>query len=94
MLFAASIFSWAIIIQKIRLFRNIKKLSDEFDSIFWSGKSIKEIQAEFLESESFPIKNVFDEDAPVAYDDINFSYDPKHHDPRGRIFSIGVNYNM
>ena len=60
MLFAASIFSWAIIIQKIRLFRNIKKLSDEFDSIFWSGKSIKEIQAEFLESESFPVKNVFD----------------------------------
>ena len=61
MLFAASIFSWAIIIQKIRLFRNIKKLSDEFDSIFWSGKSIKEIQAEFLDSESFPVKNVFDE---------------------------------
>ena len=61
MLFAASIFSWAIIIQKIRLFRNIKKLSDEFDSIFWSGKSIKEIQAEFLESESFPVKKVFDE---------------------------------
>ena len=61
MLFAASIFSWAIIIQKIRLFRNIKKLSDEFDSIFWSGKSIKEIQAKFLESESFPVKNVFDE---------------------------------
>jgi biopolymer transport protein TolQ len=61
MLFAASIFSWAIIIQKIRLFRNIKKLSDEFDTIFWSGKSIKEIQAEFLESESFPVKNVFDE---------------------------------
>ncbi len=61
MLFAASIFSWAIIIQKIRLFRNIKKLSDEFDSIFWSGKSIKQIQAEFLESESFPVKNVFDE---------------------------------
>ena len=61
MLFAASIFSWAIIIQKIRLFRNIKKLSDEFDSIFWSGKSIKEIQAEFLDSETFPVKNVFGE---------------------------------
>ena len=61
MLFAASIFSWAIIIQKIRLFRNIKKLSDEFDSIFWSGKSIKEIKDEFYESESFPVKNVFDE---------------------------------
>ena len=61
MLFAASIFSWAIIIQKIRLFKNIKKLSDEFDSIFWSGKSIKDIQVEFSDSESFPVKNVFDE---------------------------------
>ena len=61
MLFAASIFSWAIIIQKIRLFRNIKKLSDEFDTVFWSGKSIKEIQAEFLDSDTFPVKNVFDE---------------------------------
>ena len=61
LLFAASIFSWAIIIQTIRLFRNMKKLRDEFDSIFWSGKSIKEIQAEFLESELFPVKNVFDE---------------------------------
>ena len=40
------------------------------------------------------VKNVFDEDAPVAYDDINWSYDPKHHDPRGRIFSLGINYNM
>ncbi len=40
------------------------------------------------------VKNVFDEDAPVAYDNINWSYDPKHHDPRGRIFSLGINYNM
>ena len=40
------------------------------------------------------VKNAFDEDAPVAYDLINWSYDPKHHDPRGRIFSLGINYNM
>ena len=40
------------------------------------------------------VKNAFDEDAPVAYDNINWSYDPKHHDPRGRIFSLGINYNM
>ena len=47
MLFAASIFSWAIIIQKIKLFKKIKELSNNFDSVFWSGKSIKEIQKEF-----------------------------------------------
>ena len=61
MLFAASIFSWAIIIQKIRLFKKIKELSDNFESVFWSGKSIKAIQLEFQDIEDFPVKNVFDE---------------------------------
>ena len=61
MLFAASIFSWAIIIQKIKLFKKIKVLSNNFDSVFWSGKSIKEIQKEFQDEEDFPVKSVFDE---------------------------------
>ena len=61
MLFAASIFSWAIIIQKIKLFKKIKELSNNFDSVFWSGKSIKEIQKEFQNEEDFPVKSVFDE---------------------------------
>ncbi|MFN2329343.1 MAG: TonB-dependent receptor domain-containing protein, partial [Chromatocurvus sp.] len=30
-------------------------------------------------------KNITDEEAPALYDAANFSYDPKHHDPRGRI---------
>ena len=30
-------------------------------------------------------KNLTDEDAPKLYDAANFSYDPKHHDPRGQI---------
>jgi biopolymer transport protein TolQ len=61
MLFAASIFSWAIIIQKIRLFKKIKELSDNFESVFWSGKSIKAIQLEFQDIEDFPVKNIFEE---------------------------------
>ena len=61
MLFAASIFSWAIIIQKIKLFKKIKELSNNFDSVFWSGKSIKEIQKEFQDEEDFPTKSIFDE---------------------------------
>lgn len=31
-------------------------------------------------------KNITDEEAPRLYDAANFSYDPKHHDPRGQIF--------
>lgn len=37
-------------------------------------------------------KNVFDEEPPVVYDAANLSYDPKHHDPRGRMFYARVSY--
>ena len=40
------------------------------------------------------VKNAFDEDVPVVFDDANWSYDPKHHDPRGRIFSLGLKYSL
>ena len=42
-LFASSIFSWTIIIHKIRLFRSLKEISKQFEEEFWSGRSIKEI---------------------------------------------------
>ena len=29
-------------------------------------------------------------DGPIVYDAANFSYDPKHHDPRGRLFYFGL----
>ena len=35
-------------------------------------------------------KNLFDEEAPRAYDGVNFSFDPKHHDPRGRLWYGGI----
>ena len=40
------------------------------------------------------LKNAFDEDVPLVFDDTNFSYDPKHHDPRGRMFTLGVKYAL
>ncbi len=38
------------------------------------------------------LKNAFDEEVPWVFDDTNWSYDPKHHDPRGRMFTLGVKY--
>lgn len=38
--------------------------------------------------------NAFDEDPPEVYDAANFSYDPKHHDPRGRLFYIRGAYTF
>ena len=39
-------------------------------------------------------KNVFDELPPQVFDASNFSYDPKHHDPRGRLVYARVRMNF
>jgi biopolymer transport protein TolQ len=38
-LIVCSIYSWAVIIEKIRLFKKINKSSEEFEEKFWSSKS-------------------------------------------------------
>ena len=40
------------------------------------------------------INNAADEKAPIVYDAANFSYDPKHHDPRGRSTYIGFKITL
>ena len=39
MLIACSIYSWAIIIDKIRLFKKINQSTEEFETKFWNSKS-------------------------------------------------------
>ena len=40
------------------------------------------------------VKNATDEEPPRAYDGVNFSYDPKHHDPRGRTYYVNAAYRF
>ena len=72
-LFAASIFSWTIIIHKILLFRSLVKKSKEFETEFWSGRSLKEINLSVALLEESPIKYVFEE----AVDEIEKSNESK-----------------
>ena len=60
-LFAASIYSWTIIIHKIRLFRSLSKKSKEFETEFWSGRSLKDISSSVAALDESPIKYVFEE---------------------------------
>ena len=39
MLIACSIYSWAVIIEKYRLFKKINKSTEEFETKFWNSKS-------------------------------------------------------
>lgn len=50
------------------------------------GDDLAEITVGFI--------NLFDEEPPAVYDAANFSYDPKHHDPRGRLFYIRGAYTF
>ena len=38
-LIVCSIYSWAIIIEKLRLFKKMNKLSEQFEEKFWNSKS-------------------------------------------------------
>ena len=58
-LFSASIFSWTIIIYKIRLFKSLAKLSKSFEEIFWSGKSLKSISIDASDLSDSPLRAVF-----------------------------------
>ena len=43
---------------------------------------------------TFGVINMFDEAPPEVYDAANFSYDPKHHDPRGRLVYVRAAYTF
>ena len=38
--------------------------------------------------------NALDEEVPLVYDAANWSYDAKHHDPRGRMVYVGLKYSI
>lgn len=58
-LVAASIWSWAIIIDKFRRMRAIKKGADVFEETFWSGNSLDDILGKVGRSPDNPLARVF-----------------------------------
>jgi len=45
-------------------------------------------------SVSLGVINLFDDEPPFVVDGANFSYDPKHHDPRGRVIYLKGSYSF
>ena len=58
-LIAASVYSWAIIIDKFRLFKKINKSSDEFEEKFWKSKSAESFYNSLSSNTDDPMTNVF-----------------------------------
>ena len=58
-LIAASIFSWALIFEKYRLFQKIEKSTNSFEEKFWKSKSAENFYNNFANREKDPIANIF-----------------------------------
>ena len=58
-LIASSIYSWALIIEKYRLFKKINKTSEEFENKFWKSKSAETFYNNLPQNIDDPMANVF-----------------------------------
>ena len=59
LLVASSIYSWAIIIEKYRLFKKINQSSEEFENKFWKSKSAESFYNILPQDMNDPMANVF-----------------------------------
>ncbi len=58
-LIAASVFSWALIIDKLRLFKKINLSSDEFEDKFWRSKSAESFYNNMSDNPEDPMTTMF-----------------------------------
>ncbi len=59
LLIASSIYSWAIIIEKYRLFKKINQSSEEFEDKFWKSRSAESFYNNLPQDMDDPMANVF-----------------------------------
>ena len=58
-LIVSSIYSWALIIEKYRLFKKINKTSEEFENKFWKSRSAESFYNNLPDKIDDPMANVF-----------------------------------
>jgi len=58
-LIAASVYSWALIFEKYRLFAKIEKTTEDFEKKFWKSKSAESFYNSLSNKEKDPLANIF-----------------------------------
>jgi len=58
-LIAASVFSWALIFEKYRLFKKIEKSTNNFEEKFWKSRSAESFYNSLTNREKDPLANIF-----------------------------------
>jgi biopolymer transport protein TolQ len=58
-LLAASVWSWAIIVDKSMLFARVKRQMDRFEEVFWSGQSLEDLYRSLSRNKTAGLASVF-----------------------------------
>ena len=58
-LIAASVYSWALIFEKYKLFKRIEKSTTSFEEKFWKTRSAESFYNSFTNREKDPVGNIF-----------------------------------
>ena len=58
-LIAASVYSWALIFEKYKLFKKIEKSTTSFEEKFWKSRSAENFYNNFVNREKDPVANIF-----------------------------------
>ena len=58
-LIAASVYSWALIFEKYRLFKRIDKSTSSFEDKFWKSRSAESFYNSFTNKEKDPLASIF-----------------------------------
>ena len=58
-LLAASVYSWALIFEKYRLFKRIDKSTSSFEDKFWKSRSAESFYNSFTNKDKDPVGNIF-----------------------------------
>jgi len=59
LLIVSSVYSWAIIFEKIKMFRKISKSTEEFENKFWKSKSAESFYNNLPNNLDDPMANIF-----------------------------------
>jgi biopolymer transport protein TolQ len=89
-LIVSSIYSWAIIFEKIKLFKKINKSSEEFEEKFWKSKSAENFYNS-LSNINDPMQNIFKNSMQVL---LKSKRSPNLDEKMSRMLEINVDIEM
>ena len=90
-LIASSIYSWAVIFEKFRLFKKINKSSEEFEEKFWKSKSAETFYNNLPANLEDPMAKIFKNSMSVL---LKSKRSPNLNEKMSRMLEINIEQQM